>query len=95
MIDNATPEVAARFQKEWAPLQPSFEISAPPSRTANLQFVKDLHKQNPSMEIDHNCDDPYGQSNPFNEGCWEGRVKLFHFEALSVCYFAIAGLLLS
>lgn len=95
MIDNATPEVAARYQKEWAPLRPAFEISYPPTRTANLQFIRDLHKQNPSMEVDHNCDDPHGQGNPVHEGCWDGRAKLFHFEALSVSCLRFARLLFS
>jgi hypothetical protein len=95
MIDNATPEVTARYRKEWPTVQPAFEISHPPSRTANLQFIGDLHKQNPSMEVDHSCDDPFGQRNPFHEGCWEGRAKLFHFEALSVSCLRFAGLLIS
>ena len=95
MIDNAIPEVTALFQKEWAPLRPAFEISSPPSRTANLQFIRDLHKQNPSMEVDHNCDNPHGQGNQFNKGCCGGSAKLFHFEALTVRWLRFARLLLS
>jgi hypothetical protein len=89
MIDNASPEVAAQYQKEWAPIQPAFEISNAPSRTANQQLIRDLIDQNPSMEVNYDCTITEN-ANPFNEACWPGNSRIMHLHAASVSCLATA-----
>ena len=85
VIDNATPEVAGRYQSEWAPIQPAFEISNPPSRTATQQLVRDLIEQNPSLDANYDCSIT-DNANPFNEVCWPGKSRILHFYEALVSY---------
>jgi hypothetical protein len=83
MIDNVNPELAARYENEWASIQPAFKISSPPLRTANLKLVQDLHQQNPLIAPKLDCG--FRENfNPFNEQCWPGRFKLLHLDPVSV-----------
>lgn len=83
LIDNVTPELSLRYEKEWAPTQHAFKVSNPPSRRANLQLVQDLHEQNPLLAVHPSCT-LQENANPFNEECWPGRFKILHFEAKPV-----------
>jgi hypothetical protein len=87
LIDNVTPGLAMRYEEVWAPIQPAFKILNPPSRTANLELVRDLHEQNPSIAGGRTC--TIGQNiNPFNEQCWPGRSKILHLKAVDVICFS-------
>jgi hypothetical protein len=83
IIDNATPEVTGRYQSEWGPIQPAFDISNPPSRMANQQLVRDLIDQNPLLEANPDCSIT-DNANPFNAVCWPVKSRILHFHAALV-----------
>lgn len=87
LIDNVTLDLAIRYEKEWAPNQPAFKISNPPSRTANRKLVRDLYEQNPLVASRPICT-VQENVNPFNEECWAGKFKILHFEAINVSYLS-------
>jgi hypothetical protein len=85
VIENVTPEVAARYQKEWAPIKPAFEISTPPSKTANERLISDVSEEKPSMEFNPECRITRNDV-PSNKRCWPGKSKTLQFNAGSVSY---------
>lgn len=83
VIDDATPEIAAQYQKAWAPIKPAFEISTP-SRTANEQLISNVIEEKPT-EINPECRITNNDI-PSNKRCWPGKSKIMQFHAASVSY---------
>jgi hypothetical protein len=77
VIDDATPEVAARYQKEWAAIKPAFEISTPSSSMANEKLISDVEQISQECRITSN-------DVPSNKRCWPEKSKIMQFHAISV-----------
>lgn len=85
VIDNATSEAAARYQKECSLTKPAFEISTPLLTTATERLISDSIEENPFEEISPECRILYNNV-PSNNRCWPEKSKIMQFHAASVSY---------
>lgn len=82
VLEGVTEELIQPLKSAWAPVEPSFYISNPPSRIANVQLISDFMDQGSIAPSGKEC---FFQQfvNPYNEECWSGRINLVHVEAVS------------
>lgn len=83
IVEGVTAEVEKSVATSWDGANPSFKISNPPSKTANLKLIEDLVAQS-AAGLDRKDCSFHDAVNPFQETCWAGKSNFVHFDAQSV-----------
>ncbi|RDL42434.1 uncharacterized protein BP5553_02413 [Venustampulla echinocandica] len=76
IVEGVCSEATKLLLNTWAPLEPAFTISEPPSLKSNKKFIADLNQQS-GQSRDCLLEDAI---NPYQEACWNGKSKVIHFD---------------
>jgi hypothetical protein len=83
VVEGVTPKIMESLMSQWDSTRPTFEISNPPSQTANANFIKDIMIQCGGGASHKDCSF-FDVINPFQQQCWAGRSNFVHFDLQTV-----------
>jgi hypothetical protein len=83
MVEGMTPKLEKLFAAQLDVAKPTFEISNPPSKSANGKLIKDMALQSSVVAIRTDCS-ILEAANPFNQECWPGTSNFVHFDVQQV-----------